>query len=194
MTKTSRQPPPPAAASGDREQAPAREQAPWRHASAQTSRDIDMRIARDGTWYYHGSPIGRKPLVRLFSRVLRREGDGQYYLVTPVEKCRVEVDDAPFVAVEVTVTGEAQDRSLTFRTNVDDQVTADAEHPIRLCHDPVTGEIRPYVMVRGGLEALVARSVYYELVDIGVEERVGADYLFGVWSQGTFFPLGKLDE
>ncbi len=153
-----------------------------------------MRIARDGTWYYHGSSIRRKPLVRLFSTVLRREADGGYALVTPVERCPVEVEDAPFVAVEVTVTGRDRGQSLTFRTNVDDRVTADADHPIRVEQDPATGGPRPYVLVRAGLEALIARAVYYELVELGVEERPSADYLFGVWSEGAFFALGEIDE
>ena len=156
--------------------------------------EIDMRIARDGTWYYHGSAIGRKRLVRLFSGVLRREEDGAYYLVTPVEKCLIEVDEAPFVAVEVTVSGHGKDQSLTFRTNVDDVVAADAGHPVRVGRDPDGGGPRPFVLVRGRLEALIARSVYYELVELGVEERVGEDHLFGVWSGGTFFPLGRLEE
>jgi hypothetical protein len=156
--------------------------------------EIDMRIARDGTWYYHGSAIGRKRLVRLFSGVLRREDDGAYYLVTPVEKCLIEVDDAPFVAVEVMVSGRDREQSLTFRTNLDDRVTADAGHPLRVGGDAEGGGPRPYVLVRGRLEALVARSVYYELVDLGVEERVGEDHLFGVWSGGTFFPLGRLED
>lgn len=156
--------------------------------------DIDMRIARDGTWYYHGSPIARKPLVRLFSTVLRREGDGDYYLVTPVEKCRVEVEDAPFIAVELTVAGQGPEQSLEFRTNLDDRVVADAAHPIRVSHDPASDEPRPYVLVRAGLEALISRPVYYELVALGVEREVGGDYLYGVWSEANFFALGRLSE
>ena len=156
--------------------------------------DIDMRIARDGTWYYHGSPIARKPLVRLFSTVLRREGDGDYYLVTPVEKCRIEVEDAPFIAVELTVAGEGAEQSLEFRTNLDDRVVADAAHPIRVSHDPASDEPRPYVLVRAGLEALISRPVYYELVALGVEREVDGDYLYGVWSEANFFALGRLNE
>lgn len=156
--------------------------------------DIDMRIARDGTWYYHGSPIARKPLVRLFSTVLRREGDGDYYLVTPVEKCRIEVEDAPFIAVELTVAGEGAEQSLEFRTNLDDRVVADAAHPIRVSHDPASDEPRPYVLVRAGLEALISRPVYYELVALGVEREVDGDYLYGVWSEAIFFSLGRLSE
>src|SRR5215471_8017890 len=116
--------------------------------------DFDMRIARDGTWFYRGSPIGRKPLVKLFSTVLRRE-NGEFWLVTPVERGRILVDDAPFVAVEVDAVGEGADRRLTFRTNVDDIVTADAAHPIRVDHDPESGEPSPYITVRNGLEARI---------------------------------------
>ena len=156
--------------------------------------DLDMRIARDGTWYYHGSPIARKRLVKLFASVLRREADGSYYLVTPVEKGLVEVEDAPFVAVEMWREGDGQAQRLRFRTNLDDHVTADSTHPIRVNHDSATGEPAPYVLVRGGLEALIARPVYYDLVDLGVEIERGHDRVYGVWSAGIFFPLGRLDD
>jgi len=151
-----------------------------------------MRIARDGTWFYRGSPIGRKPLVKLFSTVLRRE-NGEFWLVTPVERGRILVDDSPFVAVEVEAEGEGRARRLSFRTNVDDIVTADAGHPIRVDHDPATGEPRPYVTVRDGLEARILRPVYYHLVEMGeFETRDGAEQL-GVWSSGRFFPLGRVE-
>ena len=156
--------------------------------------DFDMRIARDGTWFYRGSPIGRKPLVKLFSTVLRREPDGSYWLVTPVERGRILVDDAPFTAVELTVAGSGHDQTLCFRTNVDDEVTADREHPIRVAHDPETGEPSPYIMVRNGLEARLLRSVYYHLVELGEERREGGVTTFGVWSMGVFFALGSLEE
>ena len=152
--------------------------------------DLDMRIARDGTWFYLGSPIGRKRLVRLFSTVLRHDADGKYYLVTPVEKIGITVDDAPFVAVEMTVDGAGEGQVLRFRTNVDDWVTADGKHPIRVDIDPGSGEPSPYVLVRGRLEALIARSVFYDLVALGVERGTGDSYAFGVWSSGCFFPLG----
>ena len=152
--------------------------------------DFDMRIARDGTWFYRGSPIGRKPLVKLFSTVLRRE-NGEFWLVTPVERGRILVDDAPFVAVEVDSIGEGMERRLTFRTNVDDIVTADESHPIRV--DPASGAPRPYITVRDGLEALILRPVYYHLIEMGeFLERDGAEEL-GVWSCGRFFPLGRID-
>ena len=155
--------------------------------------DFDMRIARDGTWFYRGSPIGRKPLVKLFSTVLRRE-DGEYWLVTPVERGRILVDDSPFVAVEVTATGSGRDQRLTFRTNVDDEVTADDAHPIRVDHDRESGEAVPYVTVRGGLEARILRPVYYHLVELGeFVERDGVEEL-GLWSAGRFFPLGPVAD
>ncbi|HLB79761.1 MAG TPA: DUF1285 domain-containing protein [Dongiaceae bacterium] len=156
--------------------------------------DFDIRIGRDGTWFYHGSPIGRKPLVRLFASVLRREADGGYWLVTPVERGRIVVDDAPFTAVELTVEGAGRDRALSFRTNIDDVATADADHPIRVARDPDSGEPRPYIHVRDGLEARILRPLYYELVALGEERRVEGETLYGVWSKGTFFPLGRLDE
>ena len=155
--------------------------------------DLDMRIARDGTWFYHGSPIGRKRVVKLFASVLRREDDGQYYLVTPAEMGRVEVDDAPFVAVAMDVSGDGPGQRLTFRTNIDEKVVADDAHPIRVDHNQLTGEPSPYVLVRDGLEALIGRAVYYDLVEHGVEKEVEGETLFGVWSCGVFFSLGRVE-
>ena len=155
--------------------------------------DIDMRIGRDGTWYYMGTPIGRKRLVRLFSRVLRHDDDGRYYLVTPVEKLGIRVDDAPFLAVELVATGESRHQVLTFRTNVDDIVTADDEHPIRVEIDPATGEPSPYIRVRDRLEALINRPVFYQLVELGVVERRAGSDLYGVWSKEMFFAIGPAD-
>ncbi len=159
--------------------------------------DIDMRIGRDGGWFYHGSPVGRKPLIRLFARVLRRDDAGDYWLETPVEKCRIRVDDAPFTAVAMEVEGAGRARRISFRTNVDDVVTAGPAHPIRVAVRPETGEPSPYVLVRGRLEARILRAVFYDLVELG-EERPsagGPDFGpdFGVWSGGGFFPLGRLD-
>lgn len=133
------------------------------------------------------------PLVRLFSTVLRREPDGTYWLVTPAERGRITVEDAPFMALELMVEGEGRAQSLIFRTNVDDTVAADGAHPLRVATDPDTGEPHPYILVRDGLEARVSRSVFYELVALGTEERVGEEMLYGVWSRGEFFPLGNLD-
>jgi len=150
--------------------------------------DLDMRIARDGTWFYLGTPIGRAPLVRLFSTILRKDGD-DYFLVTPVEKVGITVDDAPFVAVDFEVDGQGSEQSLTFETNVGDTVTAGPDHPIRVVRDPETGEPSPYVLVRANLEALIDRKSFYRLVDIGTRElRDGIEW-FGLWSGGTFFPV-----
>jgi hypothetical protein len=156
---------------------------------------FDIHISRDGSWFYRGSPIKRLPLVKLFSTVLKRESDGSYWLETPVEKGRVTVEDAPFVAVELSVEEAARGRQqrLIFRTNVDDSVAVDTDHPLRVESAAGTDEPRPYVMVRRGLEARLLRSVFYQLVDLGMEERVGDKAQFGVWSNGTFFPLGRLD-
>ena len=155
--------------------------------------DFDIRIARDGAWFYRGSPIGRKALVRLFSSVLRREDDGDYWLVTPVERGRVIVDDAPFTAVELSVSGSGPGQVLKFRTNVDDWVEAGPQHPIRVALAPDSGEPSPYILVRDGLEALILRSVYYHLVELAEERRDGAKTVLGVWSNETFFPLGSPD-
>lgn len=154
--------------------------------------DLDMRIARDGTWFYRGSAIHRKPLVRLFSTVLRREDDGEYWLVTPAERGRVEVEDAPFTAVELMASGRGRGQVLRFRTNVDDEVTVDADHPIRVAHKPGSGEPRPYVLVRSGLEALILRPVFYHLVELAVSSTGNgqdAPAQLGVWSSDRFFPL-----
>jgi hypothetical protein len=152
--------------------------------------DFDLRIGRDGTWYYHDSPIRRLPLAKLFASVLRREADGSYWLVTPAERGRILVEDAPFLAVELTVAGAGQDQTLTFRTNLDEMVAADADHPLRVATDPATGEPSPYVMIRDGLEARLARPVFYQLADLGRDETIDGISAFGVWSGGKFFPLG----
>ncbi len=154
--------------------------------------DFDIRIAADGTWFYRNSPIGRLPLVRLFASVLRREADGSYWLVTPVERGTIVVDDAPFVAVEVDSEGEGASQRLTFRTNLDERVTADAGHPIRVATDTATGEPRPYIHVRGGLEARILRPVYYRLVELGEFRQVDGEESFGLWSGGRFFTLGSI--
>jgi hypothetical protein len=151
-----------------------------------------MRIARDGTWFYRGSPIGRLPLVKLFASVLRREPDGSYWLVTPAERGRVQVEDVPFLAVALEREGEGRDQRLTFRTNLDEFVTMGPEHPLRL-EIAADGQPAPYIPVRDGLEARLARPVFYELVDLGIEERVGNAVQFGIWSCGVFFFLGEPD-
>jgi len=147
--------------------------------------DIDMRIAADGTWYYQGSPIGRAPLVQLFASILRKDGD-KYLLVTPVEKVGIRVDDAPFVAVEMEVANQPQ--TLAFRTNVDDFVTVDAEHPLRFERGPSDG-LKPYVRVRAELWALVKRALFYDIVALGCCELWEGESWFGVRSSGLFFPM-----
>ncbi|WP_346831988.1 DUF1285 domain-containing protein [Pseudomonas abietaniphila] len=151
--------------------------------------DIDMRIARDGTWFYLGTPIGRKPMVRLFSTIIRRDGD-DYFLITPVEKVGITVDDAPFVAVLLEVLGEGESQVLRFTTNVEDVVEAGAKHPLRVSIDPATQEPAPYLHVRSNLEALIHRNVFYQLVDLSVTREIEGERWMGVWSHGEFFRIG----
>lgn len=143
-----------------------------------------MRIARDGTWFYQGTPIGRPALVKLFSSILKRE-NGKYFLVTPVEKVGITVDDAPFVAIDFESTGAGQDQNVTFETQVGDTAAAGADHPIRVERDPETGEPSPYVHIRADLEALIDRKSFYRLVELGSHE----EGWFGIWSGGTFFQV-----
>ncbi len=155
--------------------------------------DFDIRIAADGTWFYRGSPIGRKALVKLFASVLQRDSAGDYWLVTPVERGRVIVDDAPFVAVEMSAHGQGKAQVLRFRTNIDRWVEAGSENPIRVAEAPDSGEPRPYILAWDGLEALILRPVFYHLVDAAVEERHRERNTIGVWSNGIFFPLGNAE-
>jgi hypothetical protein len=155
--------------------------------------DLDMRIARDGTWFYLGTPIGRPALVRLFSTILRKDGD-DYVLVTPVEKVGITVDDAPFVAVDFDADGRGTDQVLNFTTNVGDRVTAGPDHPIRVSFDPDTGEPSPYLLVRANLEALIDRKSFYRLADIGTDHGVDGVSWFGVWSGGAFFPIQRSSD
>jgi uncharacterized protein len=152
---------------------------------------FDIRIARDGSWHYQGSPILRKELVCLFASVLKREPCGRYVLETPAERGTVDVEDAPFVAVELTWRQCGGRSCLSFRTNTDEIVTADADHPIRVHLDPATGEPRPYLTVRPGLEARMTRAVFYELVALAEAERVAGRDVMGVWSEGVFFPIDE---
>jgi hypothetical protein len=159
--------------------------------------DLPFLIRRDGTWLYRGSPINRKELVCLFSSVLQREDDGSWWLQTPAERGRIQVEDAPFVAVELDWTGDGSQQVLSFRTNIDQVVTAGPENPIRVSHDLITCEPTPYIRVRGGaglsaVEARINRATYYELVALAVPKWVGCRRMLGVWSQGTFFPLGEM--
>ncbi|PBN42485.1 DUF1285 domain-containing protein [Sphingobium sp. D43FB] len=146
--------------------------------------DSEMRIARDGTWFHQGSPIGREAMVRLFSTILRREPDGSYVLVTPVEKLDIVVEDAPFVAVELKSEGEGRDRALAFRLNTGDLIAAGPDHEL-VVRETADGP-HPYLHVRSGLEALINRSVYYEMMNMALEE---AGERVGLWSHGRFFPL-----
>lgn len=154
--------------------------------------EFDIRIAADGCWYHEGGLISRRALVKLFSSVLRREEDGSYWLVTPVERGRIEVEDAPFVIIGATITGDdgaadGTEQIISFRTNVDDEFALGPENPL-VMRPPAGGgeDARPYVMVRDGLEALVARPVFYELAEHSV---TGPDGRLGVWSGGSFFAL-----
>ena len=150
---------------------------------------IDIRIARDGTWYHEGDPITRPRVVRLFSTVLRKEGDGEFYLVTPTEKLKIRVDDVPFMAVLLASQGEGESQEIRFTTNVADEVLADRSHGIRIEVDQASGQPSPYLLVRSDLEAKLTRSVFYQLMDLSVErEYEGANWV-GVWSCGHFFPL-----
>jgi hypothetical protein len=151
--------------------------------------DIDMRIAADGTWFYMNSPIGRKPLYTLFSRVLRKDGDS-YFLVTPVEKCGIRVDDAPFTPSACRLMARADHKELHSKPTAMTLVTVDAEHPLRFATEVGTGGLKPYVLVRANLEALVIRALFYDLVARGTVE----DGWFGVWSGGMFFPMQRADE
>jgi hypothetical protein len=158
--------------------------------------DLPFLIKRDGTWLYRGSPIGRKELVCLFSSVLKRSADGDYWLETPVERGRIQVEDVPWLAVEMDWTGNGRNQVLSFRTNVDQVVAAGAEHPIRVKHDCLTCEPTPYITIRCSenvaLEARIGRAVYYELVALAVPGLVAGRRVLGVWSQGQFFSLGDL--
>jgi hypothetical protein len=154
------------------------------------SGELDMRIARDGSWHYLGSLIKRPAMVKLFASILRHDEDGRHYLVTPVEKYSIVVEDAPFQAVAMDVHGAGRDQVLTFRTNVDDEVMAGPDHALRVEIDPDTEEPSPYLHVRGCLEALINRATFYDLIELGVDETRDDATQFGIWSAGVFFPVG----
>lgn len=151
---------------------------------------MDMKIARDGTWYHEGSPINRANMVRLFASILRKEGD-DYFLVTPVEKVGITVQDAPFVAINFDISDQNGDQVLTFETNVGEYAEAGPDHPIRVTRDIETGEPSPYVLIRNNLEALIDRKSFYRLVEIGEDFNVEGTLWFGIRSNGAFFPLIK---
>lgn len=152
--------------------------------------DMDMLIARDGSWIHEGKPIRRMALVKLFASVLKLEADGEYYLVTPVEKVRIQVEDCPFIAQDMDVCGEGNHQSLVFTTNMGEKVEANAEHLLRIDVNAETAEPHPILHVRSGLHALINRAVFYRMVDLAEERRneSGEVYL-GIWSGGKFFPL-----
>ncbi len=154
--------------------------------------DMDMVIRRDGSWHYMGSPIGRASMVRLFSTIMRHDDDDCYYLVTPVEKVRIQVEDAPFVAIAVDVEGEGQNQVLTFTTNVGDTVRLDSEHPFRVDLDPESAEPSPYILVRDQLEALVHRNIFYQLVEMAdIQPMENSDW-YGIWSGGAFYKIAPV--
>jgi uncharacterized protein len=155
--------------------------------------DLDMRIATDGTWFYLKTPIGRPALVKLFASVLKREGD-KYFLVTPVEKCGIQVDDAPFLAVELAVEHGTAGPMLKFRTNVDDWVCCGPDHALRFEPEPATGGLKPYLHVRRDLWAKVTRALFFDLVERGEEREVEGKTMFGVTSMGSFFPMAPADQ
>jgi hypothetical protein len=155
--------------------------------------DLDMRIAADGTWFYLKTPIGRPALVKLFASVLKREGDS-YFLVTPVEKCGITVEDAPFLAVELEIEDGGAGRVLHFRTNVDDWVACGPQHALRFEPEIGTGGLKPYLHVRRDLWAKVKRTLFFDLVEIGEEREVDGAAMFGVTSMGTFFPMAPADQ
>ncbi|MGW9232392.1 DUF1285 domain-containing protein [Pseudorhizobium sp. NPDC055634] len=156
--------------------------------------DLDMEIRADGTWFYMGTPIGRQPLVRLFSTVLRKDEDGRTYLVTPVEKVGIRVEDAPFLAVEMNVSTRDGEQVLTFRTNVGDVVEAGGEHPLRFVIEGENSELKPYLLVRGRLEALVSRPVMYDLVELGETVEADGRAMFAVRSAGEVFTVMPASE
>jgi uncharacterized protein len=151
--------------------------------------DIGLKIRTDGVWLYQGSPIGRMTLVKLFASILRKDADGKTYLVTPAEKIDVDVEDAPFLAVDMAIVGEGSQQALTFRTNVDDVVTVDAEHALRFVRQDPDGGLKPYIIVRGRLEALVTRAVYADLAALAVPRDARSPAL-GIWSGGTWWEVG----
>ena len=162
--------------------------------------DLEIQIDREGLWFYHGSPIGRKELIKLFASVLSMDENGRYWLTTPAEKGEILVEDVPFQAVEMNVYEKNKQQILSFRTNIDETIIADIDHPIRIDNNPETGEPSPYIMVRDRLEARLTRAVFYQMVDLGVEvimeseQELGVinEKVFGVWSSGQFFQIGKL--
>ena len=168
---------------------PRRAPAPVHLWNPPVSGELDMQIIRDGTWVHEGTAITRKPLAQLFAGILRYDEDQRYYLVTPVERWAIQVEDAPFVVVALEVEGEGEQQVLRFTTSLDDSVEAGPDNPIRVVADPDTQEPSPYILIRTNLEALINRSVFYELADRAVEHEEAGSRCLGVWSNGVFFPI-----
>lgn len=156
--------------------------------------DLDIRIDRAGTWFYNGTPIARKEMVCLFASILVRADDSAYWLISPTEMGRIEVEDSPFIITEMFTYGEGEDQVISFSTNVDKTVTISEDAPILMNTSPVTGELTPYVILPGSIEARIERAVYYDLVERGAAMDLDDEEIFGVWSSGSFFPLGSLRE
>jgi len=156
--------------------------------------DLDIRIDRTGRWYYNGTLIARKAMVCLFASILVRADDGVYWLISPTEMGRIEVEDAPFIVTGITASGEGEDQVIRFNTNVDKTVTISEDAPIMMKTSPVTGEQTPYVMFPGSIEARIERAVYYDLVERGAVLDLDDEEIFGVWSSGSFFPLGSIRD
>lgn len=167
----------------------AREPAPVHLWHPAFSGELDMHIARDGTWYHEGGPITRLALAQLFSGILRLEEDGRYYLITPVEKWAIRVDDAPFVAVRMIVQGQGAEQQLRFFTSLEHELVAGEDHPISVKVDPDTGEPSPYVLLRDNLQTLIHRNVFYQMVELAQQQEVAGQPRVGVWSGGRFFPI-----
>lgn len=167
----------------------AREPAPVHLWDPDFTGELDMHIARDGTWYHEGGPITRLALAQLFSGILRLEDDGRYYLITPVEKWAIRVDDAPFVAVRMDVQGQGSAQQLRLFTSLEHELVVDAQHPITVTLDAETGEPSPYVLLRDNLQALIHRNVFYQLAELAEEQQVAGQARLGVWSGGEFFPI-----
>ena len=167
----------------------AREPAPVHLWNPELSGELDMHIARDGTWYHEGGPISRLALAQLFSGIVRLEEDGCYYLVTPVEKWAIQVDDVPFVAVRMEVQGQGTEQQLRFFTSLEHEVVASAEHPISVTLDADTDEPSPYILLRSNLQARIHRNVFYQLVELAQEHELDGQTRMGVWSSGVFFPI-----
>tara|TARA_B100001123_G_C15320422_1_gene1027694 strand:- start:563 stop:1129 length:567 start_codon:yes stop_codon:yes gene_type:complete len=168
---------------------------PYTRNTEMPIQNFELRIAADGIWYYRETPINRIALVQLFAKVLQKDSDGKYWLITPMERGLIEVDDAPFLAVDVNQVGgqEHQDISLVFRTNLDEEIVCGPENPLRVEIEPETQEPSPYILVRDKLEARITRSVFYQLVELSSERIIKGKRILGVWSEATFFPLGPID-